>query len=107
MKLFYKYFTVFSLLLLMTFISAFAGNAVALQQKKPAGKAPAHKPAPKPSVKSDETKPSETEATAPPSGDALERIRALPTAQERINALEKLLTTQRGTELEPKARDLL
>ena len=107
MKLFYKFTAVFSLVLLMIFNSAVVGNAVAMQQKKTAGKAPARKPAAKPPVKPDTTKPSETEATEPPSGDALERIRALPTAQERINALEKLITTQRGTELEPKARDLL
>ena len=110
MRLFYKYSAVLFLIMLMIVSLSLAGTAAAFQQKKPAGRAPAKpakKPAAKPADKADTPQPSETESTETPSADALERIRAMATPQERINALEKLLTTQRGSAMEPKARDML
>ncbi|MEW6130987.1 MAG: tetratricopeptide repeat protein [Acidobacteriota bacterium] len=80
-------------------------------QAKPAAKPPA-KPATKPATKA----PATTTVKKPPvdtvtldvsSPDALDKIRALPTAPERIAALEKFINAQKGNPVEGQARELL
>src|SRR5262249_12401733 len=106
MKLFYKNSVALFLITLMVLSPTFTADAAVFQQKRPVGKAPAKPPAKAP-VKSDTSNPSEAESTGISSDDTLEHIRAMATPQERINALEKLLTTQRGSAKEPKVRDML
>src|SRR5262245_23320057 len=81
-----------------------AKKTPAKTQAKPPAKStgkPAQKPLTPPAAKKTEPRQTDTPAkstttvdvTAP---DSLDQIRALPSAQDRINALEKFIVTQRG-----------
>src|ERR1044071_2036679 len=63
------------------------------------------KPAPKPAAPAQPKKPAEDGTLAAPPADSLERIRARPTQQERISALERFIAAQKGASLEGQARE--
>lgn len=65
------------------------------------------KPATKSAAPTQPKKSAEDEGLNAVPADSLERIRALPTQQERINALEKFIVAQKDSALDGQARELL
>ncbi|HLG16201.1 MAG TPA: tetratricopeptide repeat protein [Blastocatellia bacterium] len=78
----------------LTFVHVVRGSDRLQSRGRSQGKAQAKKPAPPP------------EPELPPK-EALDRARAAPTQKERIELLERFLSTYRGDALESEVRDLL
>ncbi len=93
---------VIAIFFILIFIAA---NSISLAA--PQNKRGTTKPAPKPAAPVQPKKSAEGETLTASSVDSLERIRALPTQQERISALEKFIVAQRGTAAETQGRELL